>query len=92
MWLLNLVEISKNLATSVLATGLLVIHNASRGGQDNEAKLTRGQQVVDPILQLGKLNIEAGRDDTTLVEAAIKMDDDLSSTMVINDFKLVNVA
>lgn len=53
----------------MLATGLLVVHDASRGGQDDIAELTRGQQADSPLLKIRELDIVAGRDDTSLVEA-----------------------
>lgn len=87
----SLVKVSENLATSVLATGLLVVHDAVGGGQDDEAELTRRKQVVDPVLHLGQFDVVAGRDDTTLVQAAIQLNDNLSSTMVIDDFKFTNI-
>jgi hypothetical protein len=53
----------------VLATGLLVVHDTSTGGQDNVAELTRGQQLDNPLLEVTELDVVAGGDDTGLVEA-----------------------
>lgn len=68
-----------------------MVHDPSRGGQDDKAKLARGEQIVDPVLQLGKFDIKAGRDDTTLVETTVEMNDNLSRTVIINNLKLLNV-
>jgi hypothetical protein len=65
----HLVEETNDLASNVLATGLLVVHDTSTGGQDNVAELTRGQQLDNPLLEVTELDVVAGGDDTGLVEA-----------------------
>lgn len=60
--------------------------------QDDDTKGTSGEQQVDPGLNLVDLDVEAGRDDTGLVETSVQLDDDLSSTVIIDDLKLSNVA
>lgn len=52
----------------MLATGLLVVHNTGRGGEDDVAELTRGQKLDSPFLELTELNGVAGVDNTALVE------------------------
>ena len=64
-----LVEEAEDLAGNVLAAGLLVVHDTSRGGQDEETELTRGQELGGPGLEVTELNGVAGVDDTSLVEA-----------------------
>jgi hypothetical protein len=54
----------------VLSPGLLVVHDAGGGGEDDVAELTRGQELDDPLLEVAELDVVAGRDDTSLVEAA----------------------
>ena len=66
---MHLVEEAEDLATDVLSPGLLVVHNASGGGQDDEAELTRGKELDDPLLHVAELDVVARRDDTSLVEA-----------------------
>jgi hypothetical protein len=39
----NLVEETEDLASNVLPPGLLVVHDTSRGGEDNVTELTRGE-------------------------------------------------
>lgn len=86
-----LVEVTENLTTSVLAASFFVVHNTVGGGQDQETELTSGQQVADPLFHFTELDIEAGRNDTTLVQATVQLDDDLASAMVIDDFEFTNV-
>lgn len=87
----GLVEVSEDLATSVLAAGLFVIHDTKGGGEDDETKLTAGQEVGNPLLHIIKLNIETGGDDTTLVKATVELDNNLTGTMIIDDLELANV-
>ena len=65
---LLLVEEAKDLSSNVLAAGLLVVHDASGGGQDDETELTRGEQLDNPLLEITELDVVAGADDTGLVE------------------------
>ena len=67
----HLVEKANNLSCGVLPSGLLMVHNTSRGGQDHIAKLTSREQLDNPLLHVGQPNIVAGGDDTRLVEAAL---------------------
>jgi len=76
----------------VLAAGLLVVHDTSRGGQDEETELTRGQELGGPGLEVTELNGVAGVDDTTLVETAVELDDDLAGAVVVDLLELANVA
>lgn len=76
----------------MLATGLLVVHNTSRGGQDNVAELTSGQQLDDPLLEISETDVVSGRDDTSLVETAVELNDDLAGAMVVDLLELANVA
>lgn len=53
----------------MLSPGLLVVHDAGGGGQDDETELTRRKELDDPLLHVAELDVVAGRDDTSLVEA-----------------------
>ena len=90
--LLHLVEVAKDLATSVSSAGLLVVHDAVGGGEDEVAELARGEDVGDPLVELGEFDIEAGGHDTALVESANEGDDDLAAAVVIDDLVLADVA
>jgi hypothetical protein len=88
----NLVEETEDLAGNVLPAGLLVVHDTSGGGEDDEAELTRGQELDDPLLHVAELDVVAGGDDTGLVDAAVELDDDLAVAVVVDLLELANVA
>ena len=76
----------------MLPAGLSVIHDSVGCCQDKEAKVTRGKQIRAPLLQFSNTNIEARRDDSALVDAAIELNNNLSTALVINKLELVDVA
>lgn len=76
----------------MLATSLLVVHDTSRGGQDDVAELTRGEELDGPALEVTELNGVAGADDTALVETAVELDDDLAGAVVVDFLEFTNVA
>lgn len=87
----RLVEEAEDLAGDVLATGLLVVHDTGRGGEDDIAEGTGGEQLLHPVLDLAELHVEAGRDDTALVDAAVELHDDLARSVVIHFLELSDV-
>lgn len=87
-----LVEEANDLASNVLASGLLVVHNTGRGGEDDVAELTGREQLDNPLLELGETDVVAGRDDTGLVETAVELDNDLAGSVVVNLLELADVA
>lgn len=76
----------------MLATGLLVVHDTSRGGKDDVTELTRGEQLNNPLLEVTELDVVAGADNASLVETAVELDDDLARAVVVNLLELANVA
>ena len=76
----------------MLPSGLLVVHNTGRGGQNDVAELTRRQQLDNPLLEIGETDVVAGRDDTGLVQAAVELDNDLAGSVVVNLLEFTNVA
>ena len=76
----------------MLAASLLEVHDTSGGGQDDVTELTRRKELDDPLLDIAKLDVVAGGDDTGLVDAAVKLDDDLAVAVVVNLLELANVA
>lgn len=88
----SLVEETNDLASNVLPPGLLVVHDAGRGGEDDVAELTRGEELDNPLLEVAELDVVAGRDDTGLVQAAVQLDDNLAVPVVVDLLKLANVA
>jgi len=88
----DLEEETDDLATSVLAAGLLVVHDAVRGGEDNVTELTGRQKIGAQLLDAGVLDIEAGGDHTALIDAADQIDDDLAGAVIIDDLEIADVA
>ena len=86
------VEETEDLATNVLGTGLVVVHDTLVGGEHENAELTGGEHGVGEVLELSEGQIETGRDDTALVEATVEVDDDLAVAGVIDDLEVVDVA
>ena len=76
----------------MLGTSLVVVHDALVGREDENTELTGGEDSVGEVLELSQGEIEAGGDDTALVQAAVQVDDDLASTLVIDDHEIINVA
>jgi hypothetical protein len=72
------VEVSENLATDVLSLGLLVVHDTIGGGQDDLSELSGGEDVVHELLEVLKLEVVAGRDNSALVEAAVQLNNNLA--------------
>ena len=89
---LSLIEESEDLATSPLPSGLVVLDNAVSGGEDDVTEATGGENVLDPLLNVGHGHVEAGGDDAALVDPANELDDNLAGAVVVNDLKLANVA
>lgn len=86
------VEEAEDLTADMLLTGLVVVHDALVGGQDNNTELTGRKDSSAEVLELVEGQIEAGGDNTTLVEAAVQVDDDLARAGIIDDLELIDVA
>jgi len=69
-----------------------MVHDTQGSGHDNVTKLTRGQKVRGPLLDLANLQIEAGGDDTALVDATDKLNHNLAAAVVVNHLELPNVS
>lgn len=79
------------LATSVSFSGLLVVHDSVWRSDDQVTELTRGQEVRGPLLHVVQLDVEAWADNTTLVESANQLNNNLAASLVINNLELTNV-
>ena len=87
-----LVEETKDLSCNVFPSCFLVIHDTGTGSQDNVTELTRWQQLDNPLLKITKLNVVTRRDDTSLVESAVELNNDLAVSVVIDFFEFANIA
>ena len=68
-----------------------MVHNTSGSSQDNVTELSGWQQVSSPLFDIGNLNVESWRDNTTLVQSTVQLNDDLTRSVVIDVFKFTNV-
>lgn len=75
----------------MLSSGFFVVHNTSRGGQDDETKLSGWQQVVSPSFNVTNLNIESWGDNSTLVQSTGQLHNNLTGSVVVNVFEFTNV-
>jgi hypothetical protein len=66
-------------------------HDALTGTNENVSELTAGQQINGPLLEFTVFDIESRRDDTTLIETSSQFNDNLSSSVVVNNFEFTNV-
>lgn len=55
-------------------------------------KLTRWQKCVRPLLNVQNGHIKSRADDSGFVQSSCEVDDDLSSSVVVDDFELANVS
>lgn len=55
-----------------------MVHDTSRGGKDDETELTRGKKVGNPLFYITDADVEARRDDATLVQSSVELNDNLS--------------
>ena len=86
------VEEAEDFATDMLGTSLVVVHDALVGGQDDNTELTGGEDGVGEVLELAEGKIEAGGDDTALVQTTVEVDNDLAGASIVDDLELVDVA
>lgn len=75
----------------MLAACLLQVHDTLRGGDHNMSELARRQKVGDDLLGVSDLDIESRRNNTTLVQAADQVHDNLATAVVIDQGDISNV-
>jgi len=74
----SLVEKSNDLPSYVLPSRFFMVHDSSRGCENDIAELTRGQELDNPLLEVREADVIARGDDTSLVEAAIQLNNNLA--------------
>lgn len=82
---------SQDLATSVLAASLLVVHDAVGRSKHEVTELPAGQNVRSPLLNVVKRNVITWGNHGTLVDATQKLDHDLATAMVVHNVEFTNV-
>lgn len=71
----SLVEKPNDLSGNVLTSGLLMVHDTGRGGEDNVTELTRRQKLDNPLLEIGETDVVSWGDDTGLIETMMILAD-----------------
>merc|ERR1719428_1818711 len=87
----RLEEEADDLATSVLATGLLVDKHAVGGGQHQMTELTGRKDIRSQLLDLVQSDIESRGDHTALVQSADQVHNDLSRAVIVDDLEVADV-
>jgi hypothetical protein len=67
-------------------------HDTLTGTNENVSELTAGQQINGPLLEFTVFDIESRRDDTALIETSSQFNDNLSSSVIVNNFEFTNVS
>jgi hypothetical protein len=67
-------------------------HDALTGTDKDVSELTAGQQVNGPLLEFTVFDIESRGDDTALIETSSQFNDNLSSSVIVNNFEFTNVS
>ena len=55
----DLEEESQDLSSQVLSPGLLVVHDSAGRGENHKTKLSGGEQVVGPLLNVADTNVKS---------------------------------
>lgn len=90
--IMQLIKEANDLARDVLPSGFLVVHDTGRGGENNVTELTGWEKLNNPLLEVGETDVVTGGNDTGLVETAVQLHHDLSTSMVVDRLKFTNVA
>ena len=68
-----------------------MVHNSEGGGKYQMTEVTRRKNVLHPLLNLSASHVEAWWDDTTLIDSANKLYDNLAWAMVIDKLEITNI-
>lgn len=68
----RLVEKTEDLSGNVLASSFLVVHDTSRGGENDVSELTGWQKLDNPLLEILNLDVVSWGDNTGLVETNLQ--------------------
>ena len=60
--------------------------------ENNDTEATSGEEQIDPRLDLVDLNVVSWRDNASLVQTTVELNNDLSRTVVVDDFEFADVA
>ena len=89
---MNSVEETEDLSTDLVLSGGLVVHDTLVGGEDDVSELSGWKNLIDELLEILKFEVESWGDDTTLVESSVKINDDLTVSLIIDDLEFTDVS
>ena len=89
---MNSVEETEYLSTDLVLSGGLVVHDTLVGGEDDVSELSGWKNLIDELLEILKFEVESWGDDTTLVESSVKINDDLTVSLIIDDLEFTDVS
>ena len=69
-----------------------MVHNTVWGSEDEVTELTRWEQVGSKLLNLVQGDVKSWRNDTALVQSTKEVDDNLTTSMVVDDLELSNIS
>ena len=76
----------------MVLSGVNVVHDSLVGGQDDVAELSGGEEMVHELLEVLDLEVEPGGDNSALVESSVKVNDDLATSLIVNDLELIDIS
>ena len=88
----HLIEETKNFSSSLSSASLLMIHNTESCGHYDVSELTRWKHIHNPLLNVLKRDIEARRDDSTLVNTSNELYNNLTVAVIVEHSEIPNVA
>ena len=88
----KLIEKTEHLTPNLATSRFLVVHDPRRSRHDDGTEQTRRQQAPDPLLDVVVRQIISRRDDAALVDSPVQLDDNLTRSVIVDVFELVDVA
>lgn len=70
----------------------MMVHNTIGGGKDDMSELSGWEDLVAPVFNLVDWNVESWGDDSTFVNSTKELNNYLSGSVVVDDFKFSNVS
>ena len=86
------VEETEDLSSDMVLSGLNMVHNSLVGGKNDKTELSGWENTVNEFLEVLQFKVESWGDDTALVKSSIELNNDLSRSVVVNDFELVDIS
>ena len=85
------VEESEDLTTDMVISSLNMVHDTLICGKDDETELSGWEDLINELLEILQFQVESWWDNGAFVESSVKINDDLSGSLVIDDFEVVDI-